>query len=186
MASEWSRDEEDILSVLSDKAFLMSEFHKKKYTSLQNQLKYYKIPIIVLSGINSVIAVGMTEYMSQNAISATNCLLALTCGIIGSIELYLKISENMNKEYISGRDFYLLHIDIKKTLALQQTNRKVDGSVYLTSIYNKYIKNVANAQLMTGNNLQHDFTTTKDLDIGIDLEERTKNDKNKNTISTIV
>lgn len=153
----WSEDEENILKVLSDKSFQMSEFHKKNYIRLEQQLKYYKIPVIVISGINSVVAVGMSEYLSQNAISATNCVLALVCGIIGSIELYLKISENMNREYISGRDFYLLHIDIKKTLALHMSNRNVDGDVYLTAIYNKYIKNVANAAIMTGTDLVHEF-----------------------------
>ena len=157
MEYKWHKDEETILNVLSDKAFEMSEFHKQNYLQLQKQLKYYKIPVIVISGINSVVAVGLADYMSQNIISATNCILALVCGIIGSIELYLKISENMNREFISGRDLYLLHIDIKKTLALTPVNRNVDGDVYLTASYNKYIKNVANAQIMTGTGLAHNF-----------------------------
>lgn len=158
MEYKWHEDEENILKVLSQKAFNMSEYHKTNYLYLQNQLKYYKIPVIVISGINSVVAVGLSEYVPQNIISATNCVLALMCGIIGSIELYLKISENMNREYISGRDLYLIHIDITKTLALTPNNRNVDGDVYLTTMYNKYIKNVSNAQIMIGSSLMHDFT----------------------------
>lgn len=154
---KWSRDEERILEVLSQKAFDMSEHHKKNFRSLQQQLKYYKIPIIVISGINSVVAVGMDTYLSQETISATTCLLSLMCGIIGSIELYLKISENMNQEFISGRDFFLLHIDIKKTLALESKNRNVDGDVYLSGIYNKYVKNVGAADIMLGPKLFHSF-----------------------------
>ena len=53
------------------------------------------------------------------------------CGIIGSIELYLKLSEQLNVEYISGRDFYLLHIDILKTLALGRARRGTSGDSYL-------------------------------------------------------
>lgn len=161
MEYKWHDDEENILTVISKKAFDMSEFHKGNYLKLQDQLKYYKIPVIIISGINSVIAVGLSDYISQNVISVTNCVLALTCGIIGSIELYLKISENMNREYISGRDLYLLHIDIKKTLALEPQNRNVDGDVYLSSIYNKYIKTVSNAEIMIGHNLFHDFVPPK-------------------------
>lgn len=154
---EWSADEEGILKVISEKCFLMSEYHKKKYLKLQNKLKYYKIPVIIISGINSVIAVGMSEYLPQNVISATNCILALICGIIGSIELYLKLSDNMNREFMCGRDFYLLHIDIKKTLALRHNNRRVAGSVYLNTIYTKYIKTVSGAQVMIGDSLIHNF-----------------------------
>ena len=85
----WSDDEEKILKIIGDKCFTMSEVHKKNYVKLQDKLKYYKIPVIIISGINSVIAVGLNNYLPQDAISITNCLLALTCGIIGSIELYL-------------------------------------------------------------------------------------------------
>tara|TARA_B100000424_G_C22876846_1_gene466853 strand:+ start:532 stop:1029 length:498 start_codon:yes stop_codon:yes gene_type:complete len=165
MEYKWHKDEENILHVISQKAFDMSEFHKNNYLILQNTLKYYKIPVIVISGINSVIAVGLNDYIEQNIISVTNCLLALICGIIGSIELYLKISENMNREFISGRDLYLLHIDIKKTLALEPQNRNVDGDVYLTNVYNKYIKNVSNAEIMIGNKLFHDFTPPVMIDV---------------------
>ena len=154
---EWSGDEELILKKISEKCFSMSEFHKKKYIELQNTLKYYKIPVIIISGINSVIAVGMSDYLPQNVISATNCVLALICGIIGSVELYLKISDNMNSEFVSGRDFYLLHIDINKTLALSRPHREVAGDIYLSGVYSKYIKTVSGAQIMTGHNLIHDF-----------------------------
>ena len=107
----------------------------------------------------------MNDYIDQNVISVTNCLLALVCGIIGSVELYLKISENMNREYISGRDLYLIHIDIKKTLALKSQNRNVDGDVYLSTMYNKYIKNVSNAEIMIGNKLYHDFEPSNIIEV---------------------
>ena len=153
----WSTDEETILQTIGDKCFSMSEHHKKKYIELKNKLKFYKIPVIILSGLNSVISVGMSDYIEQNIISAITCILALITGIIGSIELYLKLSDNMNSEYISGRDFYLLHIDIKKTLTLKRDNRGVSGQVYMDMSYNKYIKLMSGAQVMVGRNLEHIF-----------------------------
>lgn len=153
----WSNDEEIILQTIGDKCFSMSEHHKKKYIELKNKLKFYKIPVIIISGINSVISVGMSDYIEQNIISAITCILALITGIIGSIELYLKLSDNMNSEFISGRDFYLLHIDIKKTLTLKRENRGVSGQVYMDMSYNKYIKLMSGAQVMVGRNLEHIF-----------------------------
>ena len=63
----------------------------------------------------------------------------------------------MNREYLCGRDFFLLHIDIKKTLALEERHRHVDGDTYLTEMYNKYVKTLAGAQVMTGDHLIHNF-----------------------------
>lgn len=161
---EWNRDEENILKLLSEKCFTMSEYHKKEYIRYKKILKYYKIPVIIISGINSVIAVGMSDYLSQQAISATNCVLSLLCGIICSIELYLKISDNMNSEFISGRDFHLMHIDITKTLALAEENRGIAGHIYLNNIYSKYIETLSKAQTMTGVSLIHDFKEQYDVE----------------------
>jgi len=155
--SDWNDDQEKILKTIGDKAFLMSEFHKNRYSELRDKLKFFKIPIIVFSGINSVIAVGMSNYMDQDTISMINCLLALICGIIGSIELYLKLAENMNIEYLSGRDFYLLHIDIVKTLALSRDRRGINGDSYLDDKFNIYTTLISNAQLMSGNEIKHTF-----------------------------
>jgi len=157
MTLQWNEDEERILSVLSDKCFAMSEHHKKCFLRLQSHLKYYKIPIIIISGVNSVIAVGMDGYLPQSVISATNCLLALTCGIIGSIELYLKITDNMNVELECGRDFYILHIELKKTLTLPRQFRGVSGNTYLESNFNRYLKMISKAQVVTGRQAEHIF-----------------------------
>ena len=159
----WTSDEESILKTISNKCFLMSEYHKNIYLTLHKKISYFKIPIIVLSGMNSVIAVGFQSYVEQGTISAINSLLSLICGIIGSIELYLKINERMDTEYKCGRDFYILYIEIEKTLSLSRNNRSVDGKTYLDDRFNEYIQLISNAQFVYGDDAKHLFIDKKDI-----------------------
>ena len=144
----WSDDIEKVLESIRHNASVMSEFHKKNFIDFKAQLKYYKIPIIVISGLNSVIAVGLQPYMDQGIISGSNCLLALLCGIIGSIELFLGIQASMENELMASKNFYLLAVDIYKTLTLKRQHRNATGKDYLEEKYSEYTKLYENAQVI--------------------------------------
>jgi hypothetical protein len=133
----WSNDIERVLDSIRHNASVMSDYHKKNYAYYTGQLKYYKIPVIILSGLNSVTAVGLQPYLNQEFISAFNCLLALTCGIIGSIELFLGISDGAESELKASKDFYLLSIDIYKTLTLDRRRRPM-AKEFLDKKYGDY------------------------------------------------
>jgi hypothetical protein len=133
----WSDDIEQVLESIRHNASVMSNHHKKNYTYYSNQLKYYKIPVIIISGINSVTAVGLQPYMAQPHISVTNCLMALLVGIIGSIELFLGISAGSESELKASKEFYLLSIDIYMTLTLDR-ERRPPAKTYLDHKYSEY------------------------------------------------
>ena len=145
----WSDDIENVLESIRHNAFVMSEHHKKNYQSYKAQLKYYKIPVIIISGLNSVIAVGLQPYLEQGIISGSNCLLALLCGIIGSIELFLGISAGMENELVASKNFYLLAISIYKTLMLDRERRPVIGRDFLEEVYSEYTKYYGSSALVT-------------------------------------
>ena len=151
MENDWSSDIEDILESLRANCTVLAEEHRKEYFAYQNQLKYYKIPIILLSGINSVISVGFQSYMKQQVISMVNCMLALLCSIIGSIELYLGIQKKAEVELLASRDYYLLGIDIQKILLLDRVRRPVPAKEYLDKIYNTYVKLFENSNVLHKN-----------------------------------
>jgi hypothetical protein len=92
--------------------------------------------VIVLNGANSIISVGLQPYATQNAISITTSLIALICGIIGSIELFFGIQRRLESDMIAQRDYYLLSIDIFKTLSLAKHNRPIPAKDYLEKSYN--------------------------------------------------
>jgi len=148
MEQYWSDDIENVLESIRHNASVMSDHHKKNYAYYKEQLKYYKIPVIIISGINSVVSVGLQPYMDQGMISAATCLLSLVCGIIGSIELFLRISDGMEIELAASKDFYLLSINIYKTLTLERKRRHEGGKEYLEHVYNTYTKLIEDAQVI--------------------------------------
>ena len=90
-------------------------------------------------------AVGLQPYLHRNIISATTCVISLECGIIGSIELYLQIQNQMETELLSSKEYYLLGINIFKTLQLNNDNRNVDLRAYLDESFSTYQKLVENS-----------------------------------------
>ena len=138
--NDWSEDIEVVLEKIKRNSAILSEEHKQTYFRLKNTLSYFRLPLIVISGLNSVFSVGSQNYVKQETISGITCLLSLICSIIGSIELFLSIQKRVENELISSRDYYLLSIDIQKTLLLDREHRPIPAKDYLEKIYNNYIK----------------------------------------------
>ena len=138
--STWSDDVDKILDNIRINCVILSKLHKKRYFELKSSLKFYRLPVIILNGANSIISVGLQPYATQGAISLTTSLIALTCGIIGSIELYLGIQKRLENDLISQRDYYLLSVDIFKTLSLNKNNRPIPAKDFLEKSYNTYTK----------------------------------------------
>jgi hypothetical protein len=147
----WSPDIENICEGIRQNSVIMSKEHKKRYLYLKGLLRYFKIPIIILSAVNSVISIGLQPYMIQSQISIMTCLLALSCGIVGSIELYLGIQAGMECELASSKDFYLLSVEIYKVLALTPENRSVSGISFLEEKYKEYIQLITDSNVMIKN-----------------------------------
>ena len=144
----WSADLEKRLEAIQDNSAQQALISKREYLELMNQQKFFKIPVIVLSGINSVFAVGLNAYASQDAVSIINCVLAFVCATIGSIELYLNISKKIEIALSSFQSFYLLSIKINSTLKLDREHRSIlDGQKFLSDCLNEY------EQLFTNNNV---------------------------------
>ena len=162
----WTDDIENVLWKMHSNCVILTKEHKRKYFQYKHLLNYFKLPIIILSGFNSVMSVGLQAYMEQQTISTINCLLALSCGIIGSVELFLGIQKQMESEYMKSKEFYLLSVNIFKTLTLIRENRPPDGKIYLEECYNEYIKLIENANIISkklNDNLT--FIQLKDINI---------------------
>lgn len=145
---EWSSDIEDILQRIHDNATLMSKYHKRNYLSLKGILVYFRIPLIILGGANSVFAVGLTAYLEQQSVSLINCLLSLICAIITSVELFLGIQAGMERELTSQRDYYLMAVDINSVLSLDRRHRSINGKRYLEKILSDYNKLFSDSEVI--------------------------------------
>lgn len=145
---DWSDDIEKVLESIRENSLLMRKHHTKNYLSFKSTLKYYKIPVIVISAFNSVLSVGAEKYIEQQYLSGITCLLALLCGVIGSVELYLKLQENCENELIASKDFYTLAVSIYKMLTLHRSHRDVEGKVFLDDCYKQYLSIYEKANVM--------------------------------------
>ena len=144
----WTSDVEKILETIRLNSIVLSEYHKHRYYGYKSNLKYFKLPLIVIASITSITSVGLSPYLEQSYISLLTCLLSLTSAILASIELYLGLQKNMEKELLSSKSFQLVSYDIFKMLALNVENRSVGGTAFLEETYNKYKKLVENANLI--------------------------------------
>ena len=141
-------DVDTILNKIRDNSMVLSNYHRKRYLFLKGRLKYYRIPIIVISALNSVGAVSLQNFFPQKYISLVNMFLSLTVGIIGSIEMFFNITKQMESELSESKSFYVLGCDIFKYLSLNKEKRMDDEREFLNEIYGRYIKLVESSILL--------------------------------------
>jgi hypothetical protein len=75
MENDWCSDIENFLENIRINSVIFSNEHKRRYFTLNEKLKYYRLPVIVLSGINSIISVGLQPYIDQGSISMLTCFI---------------------------------------------------------------------------------------------------------------
>ena len=144
----WTEDIELLLTYIFENSVIMNELHKKRFLFFKGQLKYYRIPIIILSGFNSVLSVGLSKYVEQDLVSVITCMVSLICGIVGSIELFLSIQSNMEDELNVSKEYYLLAIDIQKVLTLSRDNRPPNAKEILEEKFQQYHKLFESSQIV--------------------------------------
>ena len=137
-ASSWSDDIELVLRNILYNSNVLSSQHKDNYLQYKARLIYYKIPVIILSAVNSVISVGLSQFIKQDAVSVITCLLSLICGCISSIELFMNINKNQEIELDAYRGFTALSIKLSSTLKLERENRDAHGTQFLTTVISEY------------------------------------------------
>ena len=135
-----NQDIEAVLERVRQNSNLLANYHRKRYLVLKSRLKYYRIPIILLSSINSVASVSFQAWLPQSYISLINMFLSLVVGIIGSIEMFYGLQKQMETELIGSKDFYILNCDIYKYLSLTADHRTVEPQEFLQETYGRYIK----------------------------------------------
>jgi len=134
----WGDDIERILKDILFNSSLMSEHHKEEHLKYDRRLKWYKLPIIIASGINSIISVSLNQYIEQSYVSVINCLISLTISIIGSIELFLQINKKSDEEAKSYKEFYNLSLKINNLLKLEHEHRTEEPKIFLNDVINEY------------------------------------------------
>lgn len=137
--NNYTPDIETVLENIRINCILLYKEHQKRYLQLKDTLKYYKVPIIVMSSISSIVSMSQ-QFIDQDVITVMNMSLGLICSIIGSIELFMGISSQMVLELSTSKDYHILGMDIGKCLTLKPCNRNSEGRTYLEHCYGTYVK----------------------------------------------
>ena len=182
--TSWTKDIEDTLERLRIVCLVRSKYHKNNYYKMLNLLKYFRIPIIILSALNSVFNVALTTFMSQITISLLCCFISLSAGLIGSIELFLQIQTNMENDLLNAKEYYLNAIDIYKILQLDRKNRNHNARDYLDEKFSIYSKLVESA-VVIDKDLDNDVVSLN-LIQDLTLEEKMKIINENVPINTII
>jgi hypothetical protein len=149
MDTDWTDDIELVLNKIRINSLKLAEYHRRTHLALKNKIKYFRIPVLVLSAVNSVFSVGLNAFVAQSTVSVLNCLISLICGIIVSIELFLQVQSRMDSSNSHSKDFYILTVDIFKTLSLDRENRKCEAHTYMEEKYAEYCKYKSGSALLS-------------------------------------
>jgi hypothetical protein len=167
----WSSDVELVLNDILNNTKQLSLIHKNNFLVLRHYLFMIRLPIIVLSSINSVLSVGMSSFVSQSITSTSNCIISLICGILGSLELFIGIQSKSDKEFETFQALKSLSIKISHTLKLEASHRETTGLMFLKEVVSEYSTIFENSLV---NNMEIDDTL-------LQLEMKMKKDA-KNTV----
>jgi hypothetical protein len=140
-ANGWTPEIIRILDKIRINSMKMSDYHNKRYHTYKYYFYYYtRIPLIVLSGINTFVAIGLQPFTTQQNISVINALISLFCGVITSIELLVNLQKKMETELQSHKEYYRLAVFIYKVTKLDEKDRATEGRTYLNARISDYDK----------------------------------------------
>lgn len=185
--NNYSPDIEEFLERIRKNSIMLSREHQNRYLYLRDTLKYYRIPIIIVSSFSSIVSMSQ-QFIPQDLITILNTVLSFICSIIGAIELFMQISQQMVHEKGLSTDYYILASDIYKCLGLKPENRTSDGKTFLEEKYGTYVKLIEGSDIIRKNikdqlcEIPDDLLLKNDLiDLGgIVNKKGSKKHKNKN------
>ena len=154
----------------------LSNYHRYRYVYYKRQVKWFKIPIIILSGINTFIAVGMVGTIGQFYVSIITSVVSLFCGIITGIEMFMKFQDKMVMELNTHRDYYKISIEIYKVISIDRKSREISGVTFLDAKFSDYEKIKSRSNPEQHFNLVHDILADEE-DLIIFKRDNTKTHK---------
>jgi uncharacterized membrane protein YdfJ with MMPL/SSD domain len=153
----WTSEEETFLAAMQKQSEALYDWNMKSHMFYDRLSNKFNIPILIISSINALTAISLNEFMSQTYVSILNAVLSAGTGVLGSIQLYMKLNEKMTKATRSAIMFKKLSLKISKELAIARGDRTTEGQSFLADCFAEF-----NTTLEQGNPLEKnlgDFMT---------------------------
>jgi hypothetical protein len=114
------------------------QHHTKDFVYYHSLASRFNLPILIVSAINALTAVALNEFVEQKYVSIMNAVLSAGTGVLGSIQLYLKINEKMTNATRSSLAFKKLGLKISKELTLGRGERVTEGLAFLSDCFSEF------------------------------------------------
>ena len=146
---EWHPDEQDFLAKLEQQCNTYYEHHNGDFMYYKALASKFNVPILIVSAVNALTAVGLNSFVPQEYVSVLNAILSAGTGVLGSIQLYLKINEKMSNALRASMLMKRLALKISKELSIRPENRVSDGQAFLSDCFAEF-----NTALEQGNPME--------------------------------
>ena len=143
----------ELLEKMRRNSIKLGFYHNSRYGKYRSALFYiFRLPSLILSGINGFFAIGLQKYISQNTISVTNAVICFVCGIITSVEISLNLQKRMESELDTYKKFYKLTVEIDKEMTLfvnKDDTERARLREFVEKKYNEYQSIVSLSNIVT-------------------------------------
>ena len=150
--TRWHPDEQDFLAKLEQQCNTYYDHHSKDHLFYSKLSSKFNIPILIVSAANALTAVGLNSFIKQEYVSVLNAILSAGTGVLGSIQLYMKINEKMTNALRASILMKRLALKISKELSIAPENRVTDGQAFLVDCFSEF-----NTALEQGNPIEKDL-----------------------------
>ena len=147
--ARWHPDEQEFLAKLEHQCNLYQDHHNKDHIYYQKLASRFNVPILVISALNALCAIALNDFLAQKYVSILNAVLSSGTGVLGSIQLYLKINEKMTNSVRASLLMKRLALKISKELSIDPENRVTDGQAFLADCFAEF-----NTALEQGNPIE--------------------------------
>lgn len=164
----WRDREEVYLTKLESQCNLYEKYFNSDYLYYHKLSAKFNIPILMISALNALCAIALNDFLPQRFVSIMNAVLSSGTGVLGSIQLYMKINEKMTNATRSQMLMKRLALKISKELSIDRDKRASDGQIFLQECFSEF-----NAALEQANILERKVKNFMLLDKDADNDNDT-------------
>ena len=134
----WHPKEEQYLAKIEHQCNSYASYFGKDYQYYHKLSSKFNIPILIVSSINALTAISLNDFLGQRYVSILNAVLSAGTGILGSIQLYMKINEKMSNALRSQILMKRLALKISKELSVDREQRATEGQAFLQECFSEF------------------------------------------------
>jgi hypothetical protein len=145
----WFDSEELFLSKIEKQCNIYQKHYSKEYTYYSGLSSKFNIPILITSAVNALTAIALNNFVKQELVSIMNAVLSAGTGVLGSIQLYMKLNEKMTNALRSSISMKKLALKISKELTVDRQLRVTEGMTFLQECFSDF-----NTSIEAGNPIE--------------------------------